>query len=181
MSNQATTVCIASGKGGAGKTSFAAALASSLGKSCIFADCDVDAANGALALGSVGTEKSPYFAGPGYTIDADACTACGLCAEACRFDAITKDKDSKSYRIIPELCERCAVCAHVCKYDAVQPEEQQAGWLMQSKTRYEFPMVHAELEPGEDTSGKLVALVRQKARELANGGEVIVVDRKSVV
>ncbi|GAB1432040.1 ATP-binding protein [Spirochaetota bacterium] len=171
-----TTICIASGKGGAGKTSFAAALASSLGQKCIFADCDVDAANGALALGSINTKKQPYFSGPGFFINESACTGCGLCEKACRFNAIFKESGSHSFRITQELCERCGACAYVCKFNAVQLIEQQAGWLMESQTLRGFPMIHAELEPGEDTSGKLVALVRHKAREMARDDRLIVVD-----
>ncbi len=171
-----TTICIASGKGGAGKTSFAAALASSMGQKCIFADCDVDAANGAIALGSQNTNKQPYFSGPGFFINKSACTGCGLCERTCRFNAITKEPGSQALKITQELCERCGACAHVCKFNAVQLTEQQAGWLMESQTIRGFPMVHAELEPGEDTSGKLVALVRQKARAMAMDDKLIIVD-----
>ena len=44
--------------------------------------------------------------------------------------------------------------------------EVQAGEAYISQTRF-GPMVHAELYPGEEASGKLVAMVREMARDLA--------------
>jgi len=171
-----TTVSIASGKGGAGKTSISAALASTLGTSCIFADCDVDAANGAIALGAMAGVAEPYFAGLGFSIDSPACTGCGACHEACRFGAIEPAPGGDAFRIVPELCERCGACADRCPVKAIVSYEKQAGELFVSNTRHGMTLVHADLEPGEDTSGKLVALVRKRAEKLAGPDSVIVVD-----
>jgi MinD superfamily P-loop ATPase len=171
-----TTVSIASGKGGAGKTSISAALASTFGASCVFADCDVDAANGAIALGAAAGVAEPYFAGPGFSIDGSACTGCGACHDACRFGAIEPAPGAKAFRIVSELCERCGACADRCPVKAVVSYEKQAGELFVSDTRQGMTLVHADLEPGEDTSGKLVALVRRRAEKLAGPDSVIVVD-----
>ncbi len=168
------TVSVASGKGGAGKTSLSAAIAERLGPSCVFADCDVDAANGAIALGAKGTRSEPYFAGPGFEIDPAACTSCGACRAACRFGAI--ERANGSFRVVPELCERCGACLSRCPAEAIRTYEKQAGELLVSDSRLGMRIVHAELEPGEDTSGKLVAQVRGRAAELAGEDAVIVVD-----
>jgi len=170
------TVNVASGKGGAGKTSFSAALASRLAPDCVYADCDVDAANGALARDAAETSEEPYFAGPGFSIDPAACSGCGRCAAACRFKAIMPRPDGVAYGIVPELCERCGACQDVCPVKAVVTAEKQAGRLLVSAGRGGLRLVHAELEPGEDTSGKLVALVRRRAREEAAGAKTVVVD-----
>jgi len=174
------TISVASGKGGAGKTSIAAALASTLGEDCVFADCDVDAANGAIALGARIGSREPYFAGPGYMILPSACTGCGRCHEVCRFNAIEPVAGAKEFRIIPELCERCGACVDTCPTGAITNFEKQAGELFVSISRTGTELVHAELEPGEDTSGKLVALVRKRAATLAAAiapdGAVMVVD-----
>lgn len=166
------TVSVASGKGGAGKTSIAAALASFMtdkaGCQCVFADCDVDAANGAIALGSSVREREPYFSGPGFMIDADRCTGCGRCIRSCRFAAIRLSETGKFCTILPELCERCGVCADVCLEKAVVTCEKQAGELFVSDTPRGITLVHAELEPGEDTSGKLVRAVRERATRIAS-------------
>jgi MinD superfamily P-loop ATPase len=171
-----TTVSVASGKGGAGKTSIAAALASILGPGCVCADCDVDAANGAIALGASVREGEPYFAGPAYRIEAHACDECGRCVPACRFGAIKKASGESAYRIVAELCERCGACVDACSTGAIVTYEKQAGELFVSGTRVGMPLVHAELVPGEDTSGKLVRKIRERAERLAGETSVIVVD-----
>jgi len=174
-----TTVGVASGKGGAGKTSLAAALAAALagagGAPCVVADCDVDAANGAIALGAIVRERKAYFAGPGYRIDADACIRCGLCERACRFDAI-RAAGTSARVIVPGLCERCGACVDVCPANAILTYQKQAGELFVSDTRLGIPLAHAELVPGEDTSGKMVRAVRERAVALASGDTVVVVD-----
>jgi len=175
-----TTISVASGKGGAGKTSIAAALASTLGTECLFADCDVDAANGAIALGAAIRVTEPYLAGPGFAIDAAACTACGAgpaaCQAACRFGAIERAPGADAFRIVPELCERCGACMPRCPVKAISTYEKQAGELFVSDSRMGVRLVHAELEPGEDTSGKLVAKVRKRAELEAKTESFIVVD-----
>jgi len=175
-----TTVSVASGKGGAGKTSIAAAVAMAIaaesGEKCVFADCDVDAANGAIALNAWESERSPYFAGPGFSITAKACDACGRCIQACSFDAIRKSTDGQSCAIVPELCERCGACLDSCPGGAVAMHEKQAGEFLVSSTARGLTLVHAELEPGEDTSGKLVRVVRNRAEQEACEHGIIVVD-----
>jgi MinD superfamily P-loop ATPase len=172
----ASTITVASGKGGAGKTSLAAALASLIGPSCVFADCDVDAANGAIALGAQVREGEPYFTGQAFRIDPEACDGCGLCAEACRFGAIEREPDGFRRRIVVELCERCGACSDSCPTKAISTCTKQAGELFVSDTAMGMTLVHAELEPGEDTSGKLVRAVRERADRLAGPGAVIIAD-----
>lgn len=61
------------------------------------------------------------------TIDADACEACGICAdERCPMDAIVEQDDV--YAVQPERCIGCGVCAPTCPTEAVKlvhrPEEE---------------------------------------------------------
>ncbi len=170
------TIAVASGKGGAGKTSMTAALAASYGKGCVVADCDVDAANGAIALGASLRESEPYFAGPGFSIDPAACVSCDACAQACRFGAVRRGPDGNGHAIVPELCERCGACLDRCPAGAVVTAEKEAGKLFVSESRLGLRLAHAELKPGEDTSGKLVRKVRDRADELAGLGETVLVD-----
>ena len=66
----------------------------------------------------------------------------------------------------PIFCEGCGVCFHVCPEQAVSLEEGLNGRWFISETRF-GSMVHATLLPGEENSGKLVALVRNRAKVLA--------------
>lgn len=48
-------------------------------------------------------------------IDPDRCTKCGLCREACRYNAITED-----YKVIDMACKGCGKCVSVCPEDAIE-------------------------------------------------------------
>ena len=85
-------ITILSGKGGAGKTSIAAALAS-LAPNAVFCDNDVDAADLHLILKPEIKETYPFDSGSLAFIDQETCTNCGVCQEACRFEAIFENSD----------------------------------------------------------------------------------------
>jgi len=80
---------ILSGKGGTGKTTVAAALAHLVAQelSLVLADADVDAANLELVLAPTKLEEHDFVGGKVAVIDPELCTACGLCAQVCRFEA----------------------------------------------------------------------------------------------
>lgn len=154
-------IVVLSGKGGTGKTSLVASLAS-LTKEKILVDCDVDAANLNLLINGRVIEEQPFVAGSKATIRSDACTACGKCREVCRFEAI-----SEAFVVDPLACEGCGACYFFCPESAVAFDETLAGHLYVGETDRGEPIVFAELLPGGESSGKLVAQVRTRARELA--------------
>jgi len=153
------TLTIISGKGGTGKTSIVASLAV-LAKNAVFADCDVDAADLSILLDGQVSESQQFRASQKAFVDPSLCTQCGLCGETCHFKAI--QEGAVNYF----LCEGCGVCARVCPQEAITMQEVYSGRLCVSHSAY-GPLVHAQLEPGEANSGKLVALVRQTAEEIA--------------
>jgi NADH:ubiquinone oxidoreductase subunit F (NADH-binding)/NAD-dependent dihydropyrimidine dehydrogenase PreA subunit/(2Fe-2S) ferredoxin len=53
-----------------------------------------------------------------YTIDAEACTGCTICARKCPTDAIMGNKKTPHY-IIQDKCIGCGQCYQVCKFEAV--------------------------------------------------------------
>lgn len=155
---------IVSGKGGTGKTSFTAAFAALAERPVVLVDADVDAANLALLLSGTDEPAREFVAGRLSRIDAARCTGCGLCVDACRFGALRLAERRVVQRDI--ACEGCGVCAVVCPEEAVSFVPQRAGeWTVRGTPV--GPLVHAELAPGAGNSGKLVALLRETARGLA--------------
>jgi len=107
---------VISGKGGTGKSSLIAALAYLLKDDIILADADVDAADLYLIYPPDVKEKHEYQGLKLASIDEDLCTKCGLCRDACRFDAITEDIKIDDFK-----CEGCGLCYHVCPEKAISP------------------------------------------------------------
>ena len=152
-------VVVLSGKGGTGKTSVVGAFAA-LAKDKILSDCDVDAADLHLLLDPSPVEEHEFWSGQVAVIDGSKCTECGECVSACRFDAIT------DYTVDPIACEGCGFCSRICPAGAISMQENMAGHWFVSETRF-GPLVHAKLGIAQENSGKLVHLVRQKAKETA--------------
>lgn len=161
---------VISGKGGTGKTSIVASFAA-LAKNKVLADCDVDAPDLHLILQPRIRHREPFSGGKKARIEPELCTACGICEEVCRFDAVIHqpgegEDDSDVFTIDPIACEGCGVCAYFCPEDAIPFEEVVNGEWFVSETRH-GPMVHARLGIAEENSGKLVSVVRQQARDVA--------------
>ncbi len=168
---------VISGKGGTGKTSIVSSFAA-LAENAVLADCDVDAADLHLILQPEIRQRTDFSGGRAARIVADKCVACGECFELCRFRAILEpDGDREKYEVDPIGCEGCGVCYHFCEAGAILFEDVVNGELFISDTR-RGPMVHAKLGVAEENSGKLVSLVRKKAREIAerDGRDMIIVD-----
>jgi len=165
------SLAVISGKGGTGKTSITAALAS-LARPVVIADGDVDAADLHLLMKPEIEENGAFVAGFVAVIDRDRCTECGACVEACAFNAI-----EKSIQIDTVSCEGCGVCEFVCPHGAISMAAAECGEWFVSKTVV-GPMAHARLHPGKENSGRLVSLVRKKAADIGaeNGLDLILID-----
>ncbi len=155
-------VVVISGKGGTGKTSIVAGFAALSGE-IIISDCDVDAADLHLILQPEVKESGLFSGSYLASIDQRRCTGCGLCYNACRFDAVDKVENNGklTYTINSTSCEGCGVCGLVCRDNAVHLTEAVNGEWFVSDTRF-GPMSHAKLGIAEENSGKLVAIVRNK-------------------
>jgi MinD superfamily P-loop ATPase len=159
MKMRVKEITVLSGKGGTGKTSVTASLAV-LTQKTVLTDCDVDAPDLHMLLKPEVLETQEFKASRVAVIDQDTCVQCGKCEEHCRFSAI------ENHSVDPILCEGCGVCAYICPVAAIELEKRVSGYAFISKTKY-GPMSHALLNPGEENSGKLVALVRQNAKRVA--------------
>jgi MinD superfamily P-loop ATPase len=162
-------IVVISGKGGTGKTSLVACFAS-IAEKKVVADCDVDAADLHLVLKPEIRRREQFVGGKKARIKSDLCIGCGICKEVCRFDAISETGSPDSPRIIYRIdeisCEGCGVCHHFCPEGAVEFEDRVSGEWYRSETRY-GPMVHAKLGIAQENSGKLVTIVRNQARAVA--------------
>lgn len=172
-------IVVISGKGGTGKTSVVASFAV-LAKNKVLADCDVDAADLHLILEPTVIEHGEFSGGRRAVIRQDDCVDCGACQARCRFDAVKVEGEQTGnaiFSVDPIACEGCGVCVHVCPVDAIDfPEHINGEWFV-SDTRC-GPMVHARLGIAEENSGKLVSIVRDKARTIAEtkGCDYVIID-----
>lgn len=157
-------ITILSGKGGTGKTSVTAALVS-VAKNAVFCDCDVDAADLHLLMDPKVKHSYSYNSGLTALIDKEKCTACGICLQNCRFEAITRDEKG-DFSINPYQCEGCRLCERLCPEIAIRTEKNENNHWFISDTRF-GTFIHARMGPGEENSGKLVAKLRKKAKETA--------------
>jgi MinD superfamily P-loop ATPase len=155
---------VLSGKGGTGKTSISAALARLIPHK-VLADCDVDAADLHMLVQAQSNQKHEFWSGHSAKIRLEDCAQCGKCARYCQFDAILHTEHG--FVIDQAACEGCGLCVQMCPQQAIDFNDRYCGEWMQSSTPF-GDMVHAKLVPGGENSGRLVAWVKEKARELAH-------------
>ncbi|MBR4741759.1 MAG: ATP-binding protein [Desulfovibrio sp.] len=156
-------IVVISGKGGTGKTSITAAFAA-CAKETIVCDLDVDVPDLYIVLHPSVQKEEVFMGGNKAVIQPNLCVGCGNCASLCRFGAVCSD-DGR-YTIDPIACEGCGVCYKLCPEQAIVFPEVECGVSYVSTTRFGY-LIHAKLHPGEENSGKLVSLLKQKARALA--------------
>lgn len=156
-------IAVISGKGGTGKSSISAAFAT-LNNEVVIADCDVDAANLYLLFSPSEEEEQVYIGGYKAVIDYTFCSGCGFCADHCRFDAILFQNNRV---IIDEIsCDGCYLCSRICPEKAIRMIPNDKSKLYSGSFR-NGRIVYGRLAPGEENSGKLVNMVREKARQVA--------------
>jgi MinD superfamily P-loop ATPase len=164
-------ITIISGKGGTGKTTISAGLAYLANSTAVLADADVDAPDLHLILKPEIKSKEELRISKKVVRFEDKCTKCGMCEEACRYNAITIDQ------IHYFKCEGCGLCTYICPEKALSLEQVLSATLFQSKTRF-GPFVHVNMTIGEGTSGRIVTAVRKQAQTIADeqSFEYIIVD-----
>ncbi len=167
-------IAIISGKGGTGKSSISAAFAT-LSEKVVLADCDVDAGNLYILFDPTYEEEQVYISGQKAKINYSLCSNCGLCLSYCRFAAISFLNNK--VLISETSCDGCKLCSRICPANAItminsNKSRMYAGIFRNGK------MVYGRLAPGEENSGKLVNMVREKAKKIAKAEniETIIID-----
>jgi MinD superfamily P-loop ATPase len=156
---------IASGKGGVGKSMFASTLAMLFSKTSKITavDCDVDAPNLHLWLGEderwdkttkISTNEMPVM-------DKEKCNLCGKCVDICAFSAL-RFAQGKLF-LNRFFCEGCGACEIVCPKKAITMKRVKNAEVRIKNNVYGFPLVSAQLYPGQTGSGKVVEEIKSQA------------------
>ncbi len=167
-------IAIISGKGGTGKSSISAAFAT-LSEKVVLADCDVDAANLDILFNPIIEEEEVFIGKQIAKIDDTICNNCKLCINYCRFDAIESINNKV---VISEIsCDGCKLCSRVCPIGAIEMIDNDKSRMFTGSFR-NGKMVYGKLAPGEENSGKLVNIIRTKAKEILkeNRLQTIIID-----
>jgi MinD superfamily P-loop ATPase len=162
-------IVFVSGKGGTGKSTVVASL-SQLVKNKMLADCDVDAPDLDILLGSAHADTEDFYGASVAAIDPSLCTQCGKCKETCRFCAV-----NTSYEIDPMQCEGCGACVQACHEGAISLHDVMTGETYVDPTE-RGTFAHARLCIGAETSGKLVTAVKRRMEAAAGGEDWALVD-----
>jgi MinD superfamily P-loop ATPase containing an inserted ferredoxin domain len=150
-------ICIASGKGGTGKTTIATNLAVSLDGSVQLLDCDVEEPNAHLFMRPE-FNRTETVTTPVPEVDLTRCDFCGKCGEICQFSAIAVI--GKKVLTFPELCHSCKGCMMVCPRDAISEKGRELGILERGRCGpVEF--IHGRLRVGEAMSPPLINRVKE--------------------
>jgi len=169
------TIGIISGKGGVGKTSLTASLASLAERdpeiNPMIMDCDVDAPNLALILPSENKDniktKDTYTTLKANFIE-DDCVHCRQCIDDhfCEFHALNWDSENEIPEIDYLACEGCGACQTLCPEHAFEIKPVKSGEIISYKTKLGPYLVYGKTELGSTTSGKLVSESKDFAKNL---------------
>jgi MinD superfamily P-loop ATPase len=165
-------VSVASGKGGTGKTTVTASLASVWDGPVHAVDLDVEEPNLHLFLNPViaGSEKARMVVP---VVEETLCTHCSACSDLCQFKAIS---DLKTLVLtFPEMCHGCGGCMAVCPEKAISRGERELGEISWGDAgKVDFLM--GRLRVGEAMSPPLMRHVKARlGRMLASrGGDAII-------
>ena len=155
-------IAIASGKGGTGKTTVAtnlAHVASRIGRSIAYLDCDVEEPNGHIFLKPEITDRQSVGSLVPQ-VDVEKCTLCGDCGEICQYSAIVRV--GEKVLVYPELCHGCGGCSLVCPADAITEASRDIGVLEIGRAGT-VQFVQGLLNVGEAMSPPLIKAVKSTA------------------
>ncbi len=150
-------IAVASGKGGTGKTTVAAAMAQALGE-CTFLDLDVEAPNAYIFIKPeiLGRETARIMTPE---VDESKCIACAECSRVCRFNAIAAL--GTVVVVFPELCHGCGACEMICEPGAISAGFREIGVMEWGKAGG-IDFYNARLRVSEPMSPPLIRALKEK-------------------
>lgn len=152
------SIAVASGKGGTGKTTVAAALALALGPDAQLLDCDVEEPNCHLFLRPE-ISRSRTVTCPVPVVDESLCNNCGRCDEVCKFSAIVVLP--QTVMTFHNLCHGCGSCTLFCPEEAITEGARELG-VVETGTANGFSFVQGRLRVGEAMSPPLIHAVKSE-------------------
>jgi MinD superfamily P-loop ATPase len=165
-------VAIASGKGGTGKTTVTASLATVWDGPLLAVDLDVEEPNLHLFLRpAIDGSENACLAVP--VVNEWRCTYCCACSDLCQFKAISVI--NQLVLTFPEMCHGCGGCIAVCPEKAISAGERELGeinWGQAGSVRF----LMGRLRIGEAMSPPLMRQVKSRLNQMlaAGGGDAII-------
>jgi len=163
---------VASGKGGTGKTTVTASLATVWDAPLVAVDLDVEEPNLHLFLQPcIDGRETAHLTVP--VVDKAKCTHCGACSDLCQFSAITVM--GQLILTFPEMCHGCGGCFAVCPEKALSPGRRELGEITWGRAgRVDF--LSGRLRVGEAMSPPLMRRVKAslEQRLAAQGGDAVI-------
>jgi MinD superfamily P-loop ATPase len=155
-----STISIASGKGGTGKTTVAVGLALTLGASrpVQFLDCDVEEPNARFFL-KPRIEASEEVTTLVPEIDESLCDYCGTCARVCAYNALAVVKGA--VLVFDELCHGCGACALLCPRKAIREVPQRVG-VISSGRAGAVDFLEGRLDVGRAMSPPVIRALKRR-------------------
>lgn len=155
-------VAVASGKGGTGKTTVSASLATVWDAPLVAVDLDVEEPNLHLFLRpEIGLQSRVELEVP--VADPQRCTQCRACAELCRYGAVAVM--GSSLLVFPEQCHGCGGCLAICPSGALHSGVRELGVLEQG-TFGTGRFLMGTLRVGEAMSPPLMRAVKARLSAL---------------
>jgi MinD superfamily P-loop ATPase len=166
-------VAVASGKGGTGKTTVSASLATVWDAPLVAVDLDVEEPNLHLFLNPAltGSEKA-HLTVP--VVDEAKCTHCQACSDLCQFKAISVI--GQVTLTFPEMCHGCGGCFAVCPEKALSPGLRELAEISWGRAG-DLDFLSGRLRVSEAMSPPLMRRVKARlAQMLAASGADAVLD-----
>lgn len=170
-------VGIVSGKGGVGKTTLTASLASLASGDNdflpIILDCDVDAPNLAIILppdSGIDPQKEDTFTTIKASFISDKCVHCKKCIDEhyCEFNALSWNEQEEIPIIDYLKCEGCSACKVLCPEHAFEIYPVKSGEIISYENKFNSLLIYGKTQLGSTTSGKLVSEVKEFAKHSHN-------------